>query len=237
MKSAWAVVKFLTIIGRLATVGDNPQEVGRGALYFPLLGLVLGLVLALLDRLLEANLDAGLLSTALVAVLIIMTGAKHMEGLQSTFDAFHKKNKGHGSAQRYGETFGWLAIVIVFAFKVRSIDIIGDKIYSSLLLTPAFARWALVVFLYGATSVAEGEARQIAENVKFWHLAVVSIVILGLAYYLLGRIGLWIGLSVSVFALLLRAVLQRCNGALTLDNFGALIELTETLSLMLLATL
>jgi len=95
----------------------------------------------------------------------------------------------------------------------------------------------LVIFICGYHDRCEETARRIAENVRFWHLLVTTIAILGLAVSLLGRKGLWIGLSLSVLALLMRSLLHRRHGVLTHDNFGAVIELSEMLSLILLAAL
>jgi cobalamin synthase len=105
------------------------------------------------------------------------------------------------------------------------------------LLTPVFARWALVIFLYGAAPNAEEFVAAVARKVRGWHLLVTTIVTLALAVYLVGRTGLWVGLCVSLFSLLMRSVLRRFHGAYTYHNLGALIELSEALSLVLFASL
>ncbi|MGH7825297.1 MAG: adenosylcobinamide-GDP ribazoletransferase [Candidatus Binatia bacterium] len=63
------------------------EQIGNGAAYFPLVGLFLGSVLVLTDRFLELYLGSEILSVILVAVLALMTGAVHFEGLQRTFNA------------------------------------------------------------------------------------------------------------------------------------------------------
>jgi hypothetical protein len=42
--------------------------------------------------------------------------------------------------------------------KVRALEITGETRSLDLLLTPLFARWSLVIFLYGLAFVAEGTA-------------------------------------------------------------------------------
>jgi hypothetical protein len=66
---------------------------------------------------------------------------------------------------------------------------------------------------------------------------VTTAAILGLAFYFLGRKGLWIGLSLSVLALLTRSLLHRRHAVLTQENFGAMVEISEALSFILLASL
>jgi hypothetical protein len=58
-----------------------------------------------------------------------------------------------------------------------------------------------------------------------------------LATYLLGREALWIGLALSLLALLSRALLHRRHAILTQNNFGAVTDLGEALTLVLMAVL
>jgi cobalamin synthase len=122
-------------------------------------------------------------------------------------------------------------------FKIGATNAIDERIALSLFLTPIAARWALVLFIYGYHDRCEETPKRIAESVKFWHLLTATAATLGLAVYLLGRKGLWLGLSLSVFAFLIRSLLHRGDTILTHDNFGAVIEFSEALSLILLASL
>jgi adenosylcobinamide-GDP ribazoletransferase len=235
MQSLVTAFKYLTIWGRLTTRASAPKAIGNAAVYFPLVGLVIGAMLASVNYLLAVQLDSAILSILLIMLLLIVTGTIHLEGTKKTFDAIRPSTA--QASHRANEFLGLVAIVIVILFKVHAVEILDDKIFASLMLTPALARWALVVFVYGYHDRCEATPRLIAENVKLWHLLLTTLTTLGLATYLLGRKGLWIGLSLSVFALLTRTLLHRRHAVLTHDNFGAVIELSETLSLVLLATL
>ena len=235
MQSLSAAFKYLTIWGRVNTTEPTPEAIGAAAVYFPLVGLLLGLLLALLNYGLGLYLESQLLSIFLIAFLLIATGAVHCEGVKKTFDAFGPDPTGAANSRE--NIVGFVAILLVVLFKIRSVDVLDDKIALSLLLTPALARWALVTFIYGYHDRCDEIARRIAENVRFWHLLVTTSATLGLAVYLLGRKGLWIGLSLSVLALLARSLLHRRHAVLTHDNFGAVIELSEMLTLTLLASL
>jgi hypothetical protein len=68
-------------------------------------------------------------------------------------------------------------------------------------------------------------------------LLLASAGTLGLASYWLGRRGLWIALALSVLSLLIRNLFYRLRGMITSQQFGAIIELVETLSLSLLASI
>ena len=236
MKSIVAAFKYLTILSRFTRHKPSPLLVGKAAALFPVAGLILGLALALLARALENYLDAEILSTTLVAFLILATGGLHLEGLQKTFDAAALRQSGATASPPSG-AIGVAAILFVMLFKIKSMDILDEKLTLALLLTPMLARWAMLVFIYGSHRQSEGEASLIAENVRFWHVLFASFATLALATYVLGRTGLWIGLGLSIFALVCRALLQKRNGALTGDNFGAVVEASEALSLILLASL
>jgi adenosylcobinamide-GDP ribazoletransferase len=235
MKGAITAFKFLTLGERFDLAQVSPQQVSAAVLYFPLVGILLGLVLVVLNRLLDPHLESEMLGTLLVTALALLTGANHYEGLQNTFDRLSAKTE---LGERRGSgAFGVLAIVVVVLLKIQALIVTGETRGLGLLLTPMFARWSLVIFLYGSASIAEGSARILAVNVRAWHLVLTTVVVLSFAAFLIGRTALWIGLCLSLFALLARSYLQWRNGYVSDDNLGATIELSETLSFVLLASL
>ena len=236
MKSVVDAFKFLSLASRFDRVRVDPHQLGASIPYFPLVGIVLGLVLVLIHRLLDPRLETEILSLLLVAVLALLTGAIHYEGLQNTFDALSVKFGGQEPTGR-NHAFGILAIIFVVLLKVRALEVTGETRSLGLLLTPLFARWSLIIFLYGSASVAEGVAGILSDNVRAWHLALTTVITLGLAAFLVDRITLWIGLYLSLFALLSRSYLRWRNGYIGSANFGAVVELSETLSFVLFASL
>jgi adenosylcobinamide-GDP ribazoletransferase len=231
MKSIVAAFKFLTIFSRLIHSQPTPALVGTASVLFPVVGVVIGVSLVLLTRALQNYLDAEILSTTIVAFLVLVTGGVHLEGLKKTFDAPALKQPAAGSSSS-SSAIGFLAIVFVILFKIRSLDILEERLTVALLLIPVMA-----VFIYGSHRHSEGEAGIIAANVRFWHFVFATIATLAPATYFLGRTGLWIGLSLSILALFCRALFHKRTGALTTDNLGAVVEVSEALSLVLLATL
>jgi adenosylcobinamide-GDP ribazoletransferase len=207
--------------------------VGGGAIYFPLVGLLLGLLLALLNYCLAIYLASELLSIVLIAVLVLATGGMQLECTKKTFDALAL-----GSSPIHDlQTWGFISIIFVILCKTGAIEVMDERLAVSLLLTPVAARWALIIFLYGCQDHCDAGARTIAAKVKFWHVLLTTAATLALAAYLLGRKGLWLGLALSVFSLLSRSLLKRRAVGITQDNFGAVIELSEVLGLILLASL
>lgn len=206
------------------------------ALFFPLVGLVFGLGLAVVNRAFEPHLESELLAVVLTATMLLTTRAVHLDGTLQTVETLNCGTR-FGESRRPTHVQGWLVVLLVVLLKVRAIEVNGDTRTMSLLLAPVFARWALVVFLYGAVPAAADSVVAVARNVKGWHLLVTTAATLAFAVYLVGRAGLWVGLCVSLLALATRSLLRRYQGVYTYDNLGALIELSEALSLVIFASL
>jgi adenosylcobinamide-GDP ribazoletransferase len=230
-----AAFKYLTLWHFFAAIPPNSEVIGSAAKYFPLVGLVLGLMLALANYLLAPHLHSEILSLTLIGFLIVLTGGRHLEGLKQTFGAFGTRTP-DAEGQAY-ESLAVAAIVFVILLKTAAVESIDEKLTSSLLLAPLLARWSLVTFLYGDHSRFDEIPKLIAEQVTFSQLLAGTAATLALSVYFLGRQGLWIAFIVSLFALLTRTLLHRRFGVLTYASMGAVVELGEALSLILLATL
>ena|SRR5262245_16717488 len=232
MQSLIAAIRYLTVWGRLVSAQPISEPVGALAAYFPLVGLILGLILALLNYALSLYVEVQLLSIFLIGFLMLATGAAHCDGVKNTFNALLANRVDENSRETI---FGSAVVFLLILLKIRAVEVIDDKIILSLLLTPALARWTLVIFIFGYSENCEETTRRIAENLRFWHVLVTTIAILALGVISFGRRGLWLGLCLSVVALLLRGWLHRRHAVLTQDDFGAIIELSETLCFVLLA--
>jgi cobalamin synthase len=127
--------------------------------------------------------------------------------------------------------------LLIVLFKTHSIEVIGESRALSLVLTPLLARWSLVLFLFGSTPLADDAVARIAASTRSWHLVAASVATLGLALFIANTQALWVALSISIIALLARSYLHHRQGGISLANCGALIEVSEALSLTLFASL
>ena len=241
MKSFWAAVKFLTVFPWPRTVVTTPEDIGRSAAYFPVVGLCLGLILALLNRLLVPYVTAEILSVLLVTVMILMTRALHLDGLGDTFDGLGAKGGREDVMKVMRDSrvgiFGVLAVLIVVVSKIRAIEVMGEVRAQALVLAPILGRWVMVVLAYGSDAAREGLGQIMVEGVRGHHLLLATTITVILLFAVSGLTGLWIAFWVLLFALLSRGYLHRRLGGVTGDTFGAVGELTETFALMFFASI
>ncbi len=236
MKSILAALQFLTIARRYRRVELSAPDIGSGIFYFPLVGFALGLILAGLNYLLEPYLESEILGAVHVTILILMTGAVHLEETQKTFDRLSIRSQpAHASDGSLG-IYGLLALLLIVLFKIRAIEVIGETRSLTLLITPALARWAPIMLVYGSSPAANDSAC-IAEQVRSWQLVAATALMLAVAGYFVGIAGLWVGLSLSLLALFSRIYVHRRSGGFCQDDLGPLIELSESLSFVLFASL
>ena len=202
-------------------------------IYFPAIGLLLGLILALTNFLLAPYVAPEILSMIVISALAIMTGANHLAELKNVFcNSETMAEKSDRAA-----TLGLIAIVLLLLFKDTAIDSIDEKLPFTLLLAPALARWATLIFVYGYQHGCDELLGLVADRLKFWHLVVATVGTLSVLAYGFGRRGLWAALVLSLFVLSARTLLYRFRGRLKFHDLGAMIEVGETLSLILLASL
>jgi adenosylcobinamide-GDP ribazoletransferase len=235
VQSLGTAFKYLTIFGRWGASTSDSAAFSNASLWFPLVGMAIGIILAATNYALALYVDSEILSVVVIALLIIATGAIPLAGTKFTFDSMQQPAT--AASNHRGEIFGLTAILIVTLLKIHAVNIIDDKIVANFFVAPALARWALVVLLYGYHDRCDQTMRLLAENTKLWHLGATTLFTLTLATYLLGRTALWIGLAVSLLALLSRAMLHRRHAVLTIDNLGAVTDLGEALIFVLMAVL
>jgi len=230
-----SAAKYLTIWGRFSATPPSSGAIGAGSFFFPLIGFALGLVLAFSNYALAAYLPTEILSITLIMVLILLTGGSHLEDLYLTFAASNPKIR--SGDYRENSAIGAIALIMVLLFKAAALDSIDQKVTVSLLLAPVLARWTLLVFVFGYQERCEEMAKPVAQQLKLWYLLLATATTLALTSYWLGRRGLWIALVLSALSLLIRNLVYRLRGMITSHEFGAMIELAETLSLTLLASI
>jgi len=241
LRPFWIAGRFLSRLPFPDPGVAEPVETGRSVLWYPLIGGLMGLAILLAATLL-GDTDPPL-AAALVLVLWVWTsGAMHLDGIADSADAWVG---GLGSRERTLEIMkdprcgpmGVTAIGLVLIAKWAGLQtLIAHGSPTLLFWLPALARAQLsLLMLTTPYARKQGMAAD-----QFNHLPRRGTWLTALAGWLgCLLVAGWSGLVLVVGALLVlliarRGMLARLAG-FTGDTAGALVELTETLLLLLCA--
>jgi len=237
MGSAFLVaVQFLTRVPVPRFAPPSAEDVGRSVLFYPLVGVLIGLALAgtaWLTRVAITDLRAALV----LGVWVLLTGALHLDGLADTADAWVG---GFGDRERtlaimkdpYTGPVGVAVLVLVLLIKFAAIkgSLIHGKL-AALVLTPMIGRTVVPVLLLTTPYVRpRGLGAALVDHLPRRASSVVSVFAVALSLSVDPRL-LWTLVATgSAFVGLRLWMMQRIGGT-TGDTAGALIELTETVTL------
>lgn len=236
-------LQFLTRLPVPAKLQSSPELLGKSVLTYPLVGLVIGGILLILQLLLQSvSATTSLVPAALILLVWVgLTGALHLDGLADSADAWLG---GHGDTKRtleimkdpYCGPAGVTLVVLVLLIKFAALASILSHSWQAVLWVPVLGR-AVVVALFVSTPYArsDGLGAVHAEHLPRTQANVVLLVVAMITLVLLGKAGVVVLLAVLGAGFLLRQLMQKRLGGTTGDTAGALIEITETSALVMLA--
>ncbi|MGH7857374.1 MAG: adenosylcobinamide-GDP ribazoletransferase [Candidatus Binatia bacterium] len=234
-----AAVASITILRIDSAVA--PEQVGRAALFYPVVGLLMGAILVLLDHSLLLFLSQDITNVFLVGALAIMSAGRQLDGFGNTADGLIGfRGREHALAtmrDRPLGTFGTAAIFFLLILKLRSFDLLADQARTfGLLLAPMVGRWTMVVLAHGSREAGPpGESSKFAREIGSREFAVASVFALATLLSLTEGFGLVIAIAVATLTVGLRVYLHRRLGGVTHQSLGAVSEAAETLVLILFA--
>ncbi len=224
-------IGFLTILPvrlrRLPRAGD----LGRSALWFPLVGLLIGAVNAaawLLFSTLFPPLVAAVLTTGLWAAL---TGGLHLDGLadccDGLFSAAAKERRLEIMRDPHIGAFGVIGLVFFLLLKSTAVDgLPAGLIIPALVAAPSLARFFLLPASLMAAARADGMGQEFKEGLTRGRM-VLAAILMAAAFALAGwqflAAGLFAALAAGGVLLLAKARI----GGLSGDVLGMMVELSE----------
>ena len=239
MSAFLAALQFLTLFPWPRRMERTLDEIARGAIFFPAIGLLLGSILALVNFLLAPFANPGLSSVLLVALLALLTGGLHLDGLGDTFDGLGAggdrermlriMNDSHTGA------FGVIAIVLVLFLKINALESLDFDRWRALLAAPVLGRWSMVLLGHCSKAAKPGLGSTLIDHMSTNHLVLATFITLLLIAAILRGPGIAIMVWVAVFSIASKIYFHRRLGGVTGDTFGAIGELSETSVLFLLA--
>lgn len=239
---------FLTKLPAPPLPKATKEDWGRIAPFFVLIGFIIGGVLYFVSKLLLGSKLPILFSSLLIVLLwVLITGGLHLDGVFDTFDGIGCKEKERKiealKDSRIG-AFGAMGGIFVILFKVISLcTILLNKLFFVVLLAPVIAR-LIVVYSFtflGSNNKHSLSANLISSGVKKpldFFINLIVFIIMFFAYICLSDFNftfmILIFILISVFISLLIAYwLNSHFKGHSGDTYGAVIELSETVVLVL----
>ncbi|HXV81388.1 MAG TPA: adenosylcobinamide-GDP ribazoletransferase [Candidatus Binatia bacterium] len=238
MKAFFVALQFLTLCP-WPKGSERSDELGRSAFFFPLVGFILGSILVLVNFLLEPFASPGLLSVVLVAILAVLTGGLHLDGVGDTFDGLgaggdRERRLSIMDDSRTG-TFGLIAIVLVLLFKIHALQSMEVDRWRVLLVAPILGRWAMVLLGYRSEAAKPGLGSNLVDHLEMTRFLLATVLTLLLVVAIWRANGIVMMAWVAVFTTASKIYFHRRLGGVTGDTFGAVGELSETSVMVLLA--
>jgi adenosylcobinamide-GDP ribazoletransferase len=236
LRSFILALVFLTRIP-VRTAPARDGELAQALAYFPAVGLAIGLIAGAVAWLCRGTVPPSVGAVAVVAVLAVLSGGFHLDGLADVFDAWAG---GRGDRERMLAimrdsrigALGAVAVTLVLLAKVAALSELlgrggrpGAVTLAVVIACPAAARWAvvpLVAFFPYARSQGLGVAFRSDRGVAAVLIATAIAVALAV----------WLGAVWAFLAALVAAILFGCwvyvpLRGLTGDVYGAAIEVAE----------
>jgi adenosylcobinamide-GDP ribazoletransferase len=233
-----AAIQFLTIVP-VGKKSLSPQELGACQCFFPLVGLLLGMGLAGLDALGSRIWPTILVSALLTTVLVIATGALHLEGFLDTCDGlFGGSTREQRLAIMRDKNVGAFAVAggtcLILLKWAALAALTPPERFPTLVLFPTLSRWAMVLamsaFPYART---EGLGTVFHQGATGARVLVAALITFIGTMVIASLGGLILLLVTSLLTLGVGHLMSKRLGGLTGDTYGAINEVMEVLTLLL----
>lgn len=227
---------FLTILP-VRTV-ENPQP-GRSFAYFPLVGLVIGGILFACAWLLE-GITEEIHAFIVLALWVVLSGGLHLDGFADSCDGLLATTQAERRLEIMKDphvgSWALLGVVLLLLGKWSALQNIDPMV---LIVAPVLGRWAMVLaayaFPYARVTGVGAYFRNGLERSQVTVASVLAITIVAI-YALTTRPQFVLAIllpPVTVY-LIGKWAAARLGGGLTGDVYGALCELIELLTLMVI---
>jgi adenosylcobinamide-GDP ribazoletransferase len=227
-----AALQFLTVIPVKRSF--SAEQIGRSTSYFPVVGIIIGLILAVLNYLLGLVLPASVVNVLLVASMVLLSGALHLDGLVDTCDGI----AGHGTPEERWQVmhdsraggFGVIGAALLLLVKFVSLDSVPQSLTMfTLVVAPVISRWTMVyaIFVYPYAQPS-GLGKVFKQATGGWQFTMATLITVALSVGLFKLAGLVILFIVWLFVLAIAFYLKRKFAGLTGDTYGAINELAES---------
>ena len=236
MRDLRAAFGFLTI---LPVAPRDATQMGRARAYFPVVGLALGAALAGLDYAARLALPAPVVGALLIAALLVLTRAIHVEGFldccDGLFGGYSRERRLEILRDTHVGAFAVAGGASLILLKWSLLSGIPDAIRPGLLLVfPCLSRLGMLLTMAAFPYVREqGLGTAFQAGTARWHVPFGLAIALAVSAAVLGYAGLALVVGAVVVAIGLGRWISGMLGGMTGDAYGAVSEITEVAVLLL----
>ena len=233
-------LSFLTILPS-RTEAPRPGDIGRAAVWFPLIGLFIGGILAGAYYGLSLIFQPPLAAAMIVALWAAITGGLHLDGLADCCDGLFATTTPERRLEimrdpRLG-SFGVIGLILFLILKVLAITMLDSTATTTLvlLLAPAFGRWLILFVALQPTARPGGLGADFGLGLKPHTFALAAAVplMLTLVFFSPRALAAVAAAHLVTFGVILIA--RSRLGGVTGDVFGLTVELAELAVLLTFA--
>ncbi|GAB6100490.1 adenosylcobinamide-GDP ribazoletransferase [Halanaerocella petrolearia] len=233
-------LQFITRIPVKHELNYDEQAIGASMAYYPVIGTLLGAILVAINQLGAVYFPPLVRNAFLIIGMVVLTGGLHLDGLMDTCDGiFSGRDKERildiMRDSRVG-AFGVIGLVLLLLLKF-SLLIESPTRYKGLILlyTLTISRWAMVyvAFLYPYPR-QEGLGKVYQEHLELRHFLLATSWTLLVGVFLFRIHGILILLASWLATIVLSRIIMVKIDGLTGDNYGAVNEVIEVVSLLVM---
>ena len=252
MRSFLLALQFLSIVPIRVSGDVTEKQMLRSALAFPVVGFLIGVALVVADVMASQVFSSSLVSALVLLVLVVITGALHLDGLSDTFDALacrgDREKRLSAMRDPSAGPVGMVAVMFALGLKYLAIEEVASlgnfEHYAGLAFMPVAGRWAQVTGMFlGKPSRPDGLGKIFIGQVGTGMYLVVTALALGLfaggsvlagsyapgLWYVFGAVGFAL---VFVMSVVLVGINKKHFGGESGDTLGAATEFSELLFLL-----
>jgi adenosylcobinamide-GDP ribazoletransferase len=229
------MIRFLAALAFLTRLpvrrSFDAAEIGRAALFFPMVGAGIGLLQLGVYRMLKPYLPTLVVAVLVVALSAWATRGLHLDGLADFADGL-----GGGATREEAlrimrdpavGAFGVIALVMVLALKIAAVAALPSG--GALVLASALSRWSAVPLGYFLPYAREGSGLGAAMTVGTGRFELFGSTLLAasLSFFFAPRTALFSWAFVLLASLLVGVIARRRLGGMTGDVLGANVAIAE----------
>jgi adenosylcobinamide-GDP ribazoletransferase len=237
MRGLTSAIRFMSILPLGKPETFEPEVMAQ---YFPVVGIILGVLVAVFDTAVSGLWPKQVVSLLDVIILLVLTGAFHVDGLGDTADGLlGHRTKDSALAIMKDSRIGAMGLVaIVCGLSIKWAGITSLEAHRPLLLIiiPSYARagqlFGIRSLEYGRPNGGTGHALfgNPLQLTAFWGLLIPALLSLWLGWR-----GIWLGMVFLIITFGILSYYKTRIGCITGDMLGAMTEITESLLFLLVS--